>query len=271
MASITDLVVSTVFYLTELTLPIPLPYISSISLLSFLHAVQVSQAYRNILKDNHVRIGWFQGLFAIIMMAAGGGSTVCLLRGEPVGILRSDAFWAVYGGVYFLTFSNDYFFSILNGIPPALLQPILIVADGILRGVAVAKIGVDGVRLGDIGPGKYVAMLLCGTLCGGGGGIWADAFRLTQHTWSFSTPRVLLAPGVDLKASFVVALFYMLSTSEELFPQGMEHHVLKPIEAQAWSAVLMTCALMYRMINNQLQSRNTVEVSEKVAEKEKDQ
>lgn len=98
-----------------------------------------------------------------------------------------------------------------------------------------------------------------------------DAFRLTQHTWSFSTPRVLLAPGVDLKASFGVALFYMLSTSEELFPKGMEHHVLNPIEAQAWSAVLMTCALMYRMINNQLQSRNTVEVSEKVAEKEKDQ
>jgi hypothetical protein len=82
-------------------------------------------------------------------------------------------------GVYFLTFSNDYFFSILNGIPPALLQPILIVADGILRGVAVAKIGVDGVRLGDIGPGKYVAMLLCGTLCGGGGGIWAG--KLAKH------------------------------------------------------------------------------------------
>jgi xanthosine utilization system XapX-like protein len=97
MSTLTDFVVSTVFSLADATIPIPLPYISSISLLSFLHAVQVSQAYRNILKENHVRIGWFQGLFAIVMMAAGGGSTVCLLRGEPIGILGNDAFWAVYG------------------------------------------------------------------------------------------------------------------------------------------------------------------------------
>ncbi|CAO3672062.1 unnamed protein product [Umbelopsis vinacea] len=271
MATLTDLVVSTVFTLAEATIPIPLPYISSISLLAFLHAIQVSQAYRNILKENHVNIGWFQGLFAIIMMAAGGGCTVSLLRGEPLGILRNDQFWAVYGGVYWLTFSSNYFYDIVNYIPQPLLQPILITADGILRGIAVAKVGVDGVRLGDIGPGKYVAMLLCGTLCGGGGGIWADAFRLTQHTWSFSTPRVLLAPGVDLKASFVVALFYMLSTSGELFPEGMEHHALKPIEAQAWSAVIMTSALFYRLVKTQLQQKIAGDVNVKVVEKEKDQ
>lgn len=100
MATLTDLVVSTVFTLAEATIPIPLPYISSISLLAFLHAIQVSQAYRNILKENHVSIGWFQGLFAIIMMAAGGGCTVSLLRGEPLGILRNDQFWAVYGYVH---------------------------------------------------------------------------------------------------------------------------------------------------------------------------
>jgi len=233
-----------------------------------LHAILVSQAYRNILKENHVRIGWFQGLFAIIMMAAGGGCTVSLLRGEPIGILRNDTFWAVYGGVYWLTFSSNYFYDLINYIPQPLLQPLLITADGILRGIAVAKIGVDGVRLGDIGPGKYVAMLLCGTLCGGGGGIWADAFRLTQHTWSFSTPRVLLAPGVDLKASFVCALFYMLSTSEELFPEGMEQHALTPIEAQAWTAVIMTSALLYRLVKSQLQQKVAGDVNVKVVEKE---
>jgi hypothetical protein len=94
---------------------------------------------------------------------------------------------------------------------------------------------------------------------------------LTQHTWSFSTPRVLLAPGVDLKASFVVALFYMLSTSGELFPLGMEHHALKPIEAQAWSAVIMTSALFYRLVKSQLQQKIAGDVNVKVVEKEKDQ
>ncbi|KAG2175557.1 hypothetical protein INT43_001204 [Umbelopsis isabellina] len=272
MATLTDFVVSTVFALADATVPIPLPYISSIPLLPFLHAILVSQAYRNILKENHVRIGWFQGLVAIVMMSAGGGCTVSLLRGEPLGILRNDTYWAIYGGVYWATFSNEIIFEIINAIPQNLLQPILITADGILRGIAVAKVGVDGVRLGDIGPGKYVAMLLCGTLCGGGGGIWADAFRLTQHTWSFSTPRVLMAPGVDLKASFVVALFYMLSTSAELFPEGMEHHALKPVEAQAWSAVIMSGALLYRLAKSQLQQKIAGDVNVKVVEeKEKEQ
>lgn len=84
---------------------------------------------------------------------------------------QHDTFYS--SGVYWATFSNEIIFEVINAIPQNLLQPILITADGILRGIAVAKVGVDGVRLGDIGPGKYVAMLLCGTLCGGGGGIWA--------------------------------------------------------------------------------------------------
>lgn len=78
----------------------------------------------------------------------------------------------------------------------------------------------------------------------------------------------MLAPGVDLKASFVCALFYMLSTSEELFPEGMEQHALTPIEAQAWTAVIMTSALLYRLVKSQLQQKVAGDVNVKVVEKE---
>ncbi|RUP47187.1 hypothetical protein BC936DRAFT_146032 [Jimgerdemannia flammicorona] len=73
---------------------------------------------------------------------------------------------------YFLTFSNDLYYNTLRSTS-ASLQPLLIIVDAFRRTFDIASFGVDGVRSGDLGEGKWVAMILCGTLSGCGGGLWA--------------------------------------------------------------------------------------------------
>lgn len=69
----------------------------SLPILEVMHAILINYTYRSLLKEHHTRIGWYQGLLATIVMCAGGGSTVCILRGEPLGILKSNQFWGIYG------------------------------------------------------------------------------------------------------------------------------------------------------------------------------
>lgn len=69
----------------------------TIPLLEILHAVLINYTYRKALRGNHSQIGWGQGLLATIVMSAGGGSTAAILRGEPLGILKSNRYWGIYG------------------------------------------------------------------------------------------------------------------------------------------------------------------------------
>ncbi|KAI8388723.1 uncharacterized protein BYT42DRAFT_561002 [Radiomyces spectabilis] len=253
--SLTDQLGAIVFGLANLTIDIPILDVS-VPVLEVLHAILINYAYRSMLRGNHAHIGWGQGLLATIVMCAGGGSTVAILRGEPLGILKSNRFWGIYGTTYWLMFSNPYFYNILQflfSIP--VVEQVVCLSDGILRNFAVTRIGVDGVSANPaLGEDKWVAKIICGTLAGSGGGLWIDAFRLTHQEWSFSTPRLLHTASIDMKASFLTAVFYVISTTPEL-SEWIGIPGLKPVEAQAWSAVIMSSGLVYKSLINRMNAQ----------------
>jgi hypothetical protein len=96
MATLTDQLVSLVFGLADLTIDIT-PLNISLPVLELVHALLINYAYRTALQGSHANIGWGQGFLATVVMCAGGGSTVALLRGEPLGILKNNRFWGIYG------------------------------------------------------------------------------------------------------------------------------------------------------------------------------
>ena len=96
MEAITDKLVDIVFGVSAITFDIPVLGIS-LPMLEILHAILINYTYRNALRESHASIGWGQGLLATIVMAAGGGSTVAILRGDPLGILKNNRFWGIYG------------------------------------------------------------------------------------------------------------------------------------------------------------------------------
>ncbi|ORZ25809.1 hypothetical protein BCR42DRAFT_315983 [Absidia repens] len=178
MASITDQIVTIVFGLADLTISIPQLNIS-LPVLELVHAVLINYAYRTALRGAHTNIGWGQGFLATVVMCAGGGSTVALLRGEPLGILKSNRFWGIYGTTYWLMFSNPYAYPLVDylfSIPA--VEQVLTLSDGILRNFAVTKIGIEGVALNPLlGGDKWVAKLICGTLAGCGSGFWIGQYK----------------------------------------------------------------------------------------------
>ncbi|CAO3607659.1 unnamed protein product [Cunninghamella echinulata] len=253
-ASLTDLIVSIVTELTDITINIPQLNIS-LPLLQIIHAILINYAYRSALREAHSNIGWNQGLFATIVMAAGGGSTVALLRGEPLGILKSNMFFGIYGATYWLMFSNPYLYQFtqyLFSMP--VLQEVLILADGILRNYAITRVGIEGVGSNpSLGEDKWVAKIICGTLAGSGGGFWLDTFRLHQEHWTFTTPQFLRTPTIDMKASFLSTLFYIITTSPELSSLLGCPYFTKT-EAEAWGAVILSSGLIYKSYVNKINS-----------------
>ncbi|KAI8145756.1 hypothetical protein BJV82DRAFT_602145 [Fennellomyces sp. T-0311] len=219
----------------------------SLPILELLHAILINYTYRSALKSSHADIGWGQGLLATIVMSSGGGSTAALLLGNPLGILKSNRFWGVYGATYWLMFSNPYFYQFLEylfAIP--FMEQLFTAADGVLRTAAVVNGGILGVaRNSELGEDKWAAKIICGALAGCGGGLWVDAFRLTSPQWSFSTPRLLRTASVDMKASFITAAFYTAATTPALC-EWLDVPMMKPEEAQAWGAVVLSSGLIYR-------------------------
>ncbi|KAI9244554.1 hypothetical protein BDA99DRAFT_448363 [Phascolomyces articulosus] len=247
---ITDQLIEGIAYLTNLEY-------YGLPVLDVLHAFLIAYAYRSAVGAGHQHIGWGQGLLAVLIMCAGGGSTVAILRGEPLGILKSNLFWGIYGIAYWLMFSNSFvypFFHIIFSLP--LIEEVFTIADAILRNAAIVNFGVMGVDT-TLGQDKYVAKVLCGTLAGSGGGFWIDTFNLTHHHWTFSTPKWLHAPTNDVKASFLTAVFYILATHPPtVFTEMTGLPLLQHKEAEAWSAVVLSLGLVYGVISNKLrQSR----------------
>ncbi|CAG8605925.1 21030_t:CDS:1 [Cetraspora pellucida] len=114
---------------------------------------------------------------------------------------------------YFPSF-QQFFIS----IPSSLLDPILLISDGFIRGNAICSSGVDRIRFGTYDNpslnSSWVAILVCGTLCGCGGGLLESTFQFASPKWTFSTPSAFLNPTYDMKMSFIIALFYALTTSD---------------------------------------------------------
>ncbi|KAG0174365.1 hypothetical protein DFQ28_006652 [Apophysomyces sp. BC1034] len=220
---------------------------ANLPMLDIMHAILITYTYRTALRDNHAHIGWGQGLLATIVMASGGGSTVAMLRGEPLGILKNNHFFGLYGITYWLMFSNPYIyqcFQFLFSVP--LVEQLFTTADGIRRNHSIVTTGVEGVALNPVlGNDKWMAKVVCGAIAGCGGGLWVDAFRLTSQNWTFSTPRLLHTASIDMKASVITSVFYVVASNPELC-EWIGLPVLETSVAQAWSAVILCSSMIYR-------------------------
>ncbi|KAI9490224.1 hypothetical protein BDB00DRAFT_562903 [Zychaea mexicana] len=248
--TITEQLIGGIAYLTSLEY-------QEIPVLDVLHAFLIAYAYRSAVGAGHNQIGWGQGLLAVIIMCAGGGSTVAILRGEPLGILKSNAFWGIYGLAYWSMFSNSFVYPLFNLIfSLPFVEEAFTVADAILRNAAIVNFGVLGVN-STLGEDKYIAKILCGTLAGSGGGFWIDTFNLTHHNWSFSTPRWLHAATMDVKASFATALFYILATNPTFAELTGGWKVFTATEAEAWSAVVLSVGLIYGGVSARWQRKRS--------------
>lgn len=86
---------------------------------------------------------------------------------------------------------------------------------------------------------------------------------MTHHHWTFSTPRWLHEATIDVKASFVTALFYMLATNEA-FSQWSGFPLLSRDDAETWSAVVLSVGLIYGvMISRQQKQQQKLEAKQK--------
>lgn len=265
--TLNDQVVQLVFGLANLSVDIPLTNIS-LPVLDVLFAILINYSYRSALGVSHNQIGWYQGLLATLVMATGGGCTVAVLRGEPIGILKSNQFWGIHCTTYLAMFSNPYVYQLVNflfSVP--VVEHIFTLSDSVLRALAMIQVGIDGVNSNPaLGPDKFVAKILCGTLAGCGGGLWIDAFRLNQPVWSFSTPRLLHVASVDMKISFATTLFYLATTTPAVV-EYLNLPELKIVEAQAWSVVVLTSGLVYGTYANRWakQAKAIKELNEKTS------
>jgi hypothetical protein len=73
-----------------------------------------------------------------------------------------------------------------------------------------------------------------------------------------------------MKVSFLTSLFYVFATTPS-FCEYFNLPIIKPIEAQAWSAVFLTSGLVYGSYSNKWAKQNKAieEINEKLAEEKK--
>lgn len=137
--------------------------------------------------------GWIQGLYTIPIYA-----TVALL------MYYSPA---------------DFVFARLDALAP-LLAPLLIIADSVSKTLAIARLGVDAVRLHASGNAALTesvyAAILCGTIAGCGGGVLGSLLGLEGTPWSLSTPKQFRRPSAPMVVSFLSAVLYFALTDKQL-------------------------------------------------------
>ncbi|KAF8943655.1 hypothetical protein BGZ47_005200 [Haplosporangium gracile] len=245
-----------------------------LSIFSALHGIRVSMAYRQAIEQaaaqslrdgkgpQPTRLPWGQALLSVLAMSLGGGFSTSILLGMPPSWLGSNVVVPTYTLSFFLI-QYTYLYDILKDmVPPAVLDSVLIAADGSLRALSIAKLGVDGSRMRFAADSHYpgatepwFAMLFLGMISGSGGGMWGDFLKLKTHKWTLSTPSWASAATYDMKAALLSAFFYAASTSPQFYSLlhngaadkegGFVAHggLLEPQDAKAMTMLVM-CTLL---------------------------
>ncbi|ORX99751.1 hypothetical protein K493DRAFT_108589 [Basidiobolus meristosporus CBS 931.73] len=186
-----------------------------VPIVATLHAARVAYDLRKSLPKEE-QIPWFQALFTFYTLSFGGTTTSAILLAIPPGWLASNTMLPLYTLIYMAIFKSpfDIVYRLLTLLGP-ITELVLNAGDCVSRTFAITNMGVEAVRLNGLSnvSNSYVGMLICGTLSGCGGGIFSDAFQLTQRNWAFRTPTVFTNPGFDIKLCFSVASVYVLTTS----------------------------------------------------------
>ncbi|KAG0276428.1 hypothetical protein BGZ95_007554 [Linnemannia exigua] len=186
-----------------------------LSIFSALHGIRVSMAYRQAIEQ----------AAAQSLRDGKDPQPARILLGMPPSWLGSNVVVPTYA-LSFVLIQYTYLYEILKDmVPPAVLDTILIAADGSLRALSIAKLGVDGSRMRFAADSHYpgaasepwFAMLLLGMIAGSGGGMWGDFLKLKSHKWTLSTPSFASAATFDMKAALLSAFFYAASTSPQFY------------------------------------------------------
>ncbi|KAG0375594.1 hypothetical protein BGX24_008884 [Mortierella sp. AD032] len=186
-----------------------------LSIFSALHGIRVSMAYRQAIEQ----------AAAQSLRDGKDPQPARILLGMPPSWLGSNVVVPTYALSFFLI-QYTYLYDILKDmVPPAVLDTILIAADGSLRALSIAKLGVEGSRMRFAADSHYpgaasepwFAMLLLGMIAGSGGGMWGDFLKLKSHKWTLSTPSFASAATYDMKAALLSAFFYAASTSPQFY------------------------------------------------------
>ncbi|KAI9293903.1 hypothetical protein K502DRAFT_273024, partial [Neoconidiobolus thromboides FSU 785] len=193
-----------------------------LSILSTLHATRVALFSRYLFGDkstnNKYQVPWLQALIVNIILGLGGGILSSFLFGRYVPWLASNTIIPLYSTIHFIIFysPNDLIFKILLPFL-SLINPLLIIADGVSRGFAVTST-IDIIRASNSLPlaNSYVAMILGGTVAACGGGIMMDLFKLNQPEWGLQTPNFVKNIPLGIRTPFYLAIFYIVSTTQEL-------------------------------------------------------
>ncbi|KAF9179406.1 hypothetical protein BGZ51_003592 [Haplosporangium sp. Z 767] len=249
-----------------------------LSIFSALHGIRVSMAYRQAIEQaaeqslrdgtgvKPDRVPWGQALLSVLAMSLGGGFTTSMLLGMPPSWLGSNIVVPTYALSFFLVHYTFVYDILKNMVPPAVLDPLLIVADGSLRALSIAKLGVDGSRMRFAAdshrPGAgslsepWFAMLFLGMVSGCGGGMWADLLKLKTHQWTLSTPTFVHTATYDMKAALLTAFFYASSTSPQLYAllrgdDGLGDGAVKGVLMESQDAKAMTMLLLCTLLLGQ--------------------
>ncbi|KAG0258803.1 hypothetical protein BG011_003061 [Mortierella polycephala] len=199
-------------------------------------------------------------------MSLGGGFTTSMLLGMPPSWLGSNIVVPTYVLSFFLVHYTFVYDILKNMVPPAVLETILIIADGSLRALSIAKLGVDGSRMrfaadthrpdaGSLSE-PWFAMLFLGMVSGCGGGMWADVLKLKTHQWTLSTPTFVHTATYDMKAALLSAFFYASSTSPQLYTllrgdDGLGEGMVKGALMESQDAKAMTMLLLCTLLLGQ--------------------
>jgi hypothetical protein len=186
-------------------------------LISILHATRINLEYRRALKlAGHVGQphAWLQGLSSTLTLSLGGTTISALLVGSHPGWLVSNvmipAYMLVYAAVNHAPY--DIIYTSLE-MTATVLEPLLVVNDGVARSLAQIKSGIELAR-GRLGGDAWVAMLICGTIAATGGGVVGDLYQLSTPAWALRVPMAFRKTTVDIKTAFVGALVYVGTSSE---------------------------------------------------------
>ncbi|KAF9438434.1 hypothetical protein BGZ76_007958 [Entomortierella beljakovae] len=246
-----------------------------LSIFSALHGIRIAMIYRQSIeqaaeqslkdgvniKARRVPLG--QAWLSVLAIALGGGFTSSMLLGMPPTWLGSNIVVPTYTLSVFLIQCTPLYDILMEYVPPGVRDTVLLLADGSLRALSIAKIGVEGSRMrfaadshqGGAGGGlnePWVAMLGLGMIAGAGGGMWADILRLKSQEWSLATPAFTHAATYDMKAALLCAFFYASSTSPQFYSvlRGISDDALLPksglLESQDAKAMtmLIMCTLL---------------------------
>ncbi|CAG8658157.1 6194_t:CDS:2, partial [Acaulospora morrowiae] len=235
-----------------------------ISIITTIRAINVNLNYKDSLKGT--KVSWLQGLLAIFIIGFGGSTTSAILCGKVPGWLASNTTITTYLIIHFMMFYFSPFHRFLVSLPKSLIDPIFLIVDGIQRTNSICLSGVDLVRFGmydeSLMNTSWAAILLCGTLSGCGGGIWASALQVSSPKWSFNIPSAIIEPTFNMKTSFAIALFYALITSPQI--AGLSLSPIVDIDQGRTLAIIGMIGLNFVKFNETLKRTRDTKTQKKI-------